>query len=254
VPDNNEPQTEARLLEHLVGSVLSSIVKSQGLAATQLVEMIEQIGFEPPTEGEARKARTFSFDFFRSEVDEATNEMVRRRVTANVPLLTLVNLPAIAIEEAKINMDLRLVAHEESGTPEDDQKPLRLFAVPAKKQLVRTPREAFAIDSAGTVKIQITMRQQETLGLEKVQNLLESGTEELISPESEIINAEDTQALPLEEPLDFDESMAFASAEAPALLASETPAPPKKAAPTKKAAPKKKARRRRGRDKGSGRG
>ncbi len=107
-----ESQGEAKLIEHLVGSVLSSIVKAQGLAASQLVEMLEAIGFEPATEEEGRRTRTFSFDSFRTEMDEETNRIVRRRVTARVPLLTLVNLPSITIHEANVQMDLRLVAHQ----------------------------------------------------------------------------------------------------------------------------------------------
>ena len=45
-------------------------------------------------------------------MDEETNRIVRRRVTARVPLLTLVNLPSITIHEANVQMDLRLVAHQ----------------------------------------------------------------------------------------------------------------------------------------------
>jgi hypothetical protein len=62
-----------------VGSVLSSIVKSQGLAASQLVDMVDKIGFEPATPGVPRNARTFSFDFFRSEIDLATNQIIRNK-------------------------------------------------------------------------------------------------------------------------------------------------------------------------------
>lgn len=184
--DEDNPLGEARLIEHLVGSVLSSIVKSQGLAASQLVDLIEEIGFEPRVGDEPRKTRTFDFDFYRSEVDDATQEVVRRKVTASVPLLTLVNLPAIAIQEAKVRMDLRLVAHQESQTPGEGSDALKLYAVPAKKQLVRTASEAFAIDSAGTIKIEVTMSQQEPLGLDKVQSLLDSGNEELTGPPTPI--------------------------------------------------------------------
>jgi len=170
-----------------VGSVLSSIVKAQGLAASQLVEMIDKVGFEPAVAGEPRRTRTFAFEFFRTEVDETTNELVRQKVTAHVPLLTLINLPSIAIHEAKVQMDLRLVAHQESGADADPDEaqppvtPLRLYAVPARKQLVRTAQEAFAIDSAGTIKIEMTMRQEPAVGLDKIQSMLESGAEERIA-------------------------------------------------------------------------
>ena len=39
--DEKESRGEAHLIEHLVGSVLGSVVKAQGLAATQLIDMVQ---------------------------------------------------------------------------------------------------------------------------------------------------------------------------------------------------------------------
>lgn len=104
------------------------------LAASQLVDMVDKIGFEPATPGVPRNARTFSFDFFRSKIDLATNHIIRNKITASVPLLTLINLPAISIQEATVDMDLQLVAHEQpTSVPGADQGPLNLWVVPAKK-------------------------------------------------------------------------------------------------------------------------
>lgn len=181
--DEAEARTDARLIEHLVGSVLTSVVKAQGLAASQLVQLIDEVGFEPEVPGQPRRARTFSFEFLRNEIDDETDTVVQRKVTANVPLLTLINLPSIAIEEAKIQMDLRLVAHQESSEGvEDPNSPLKLYAVPAKKQLVRSEQSTIAVDSAGTIKMQVTLRQQEPLGLERMQSLLEDGTDQIVEP------------------------------------------------------------------------
>jgi hypothetical protein len=184
---NRIEEREAQLIENIVGSVLSSVVKAQGLAASQLVEMIDKIGFE----GKPLKTRMFEFDFVRSEIDPATNQIVRKRVTASVPLLTLINLPAIAIEEAIIEMDLQLVAHEREAQDgrllkSPDQEPLKLYAVPARKQIVRSPEKALAVDAAGTIKMRLVMRQQTALGLQKVQSLLDSGSEENSSPEPKV--------------------------------------------------------------------
>ena len=182
--NKDESRDEAKPIEHLVGSVLTSIVKAQGLAASQLVDMIDEIGFEPRIPGEPRETRNFSFDYFRDELDEATNRVERRKVTASVPLLTLVNLPTIAIDEAKIRMDLRMVAQRQSTTASGEAEgPLQLFAVPAKKQLVRGAKEALAVDSAGTIKIEVTMRQQAPMGLDKIRNMLEGGASEAVDPD-----------------------------------------------------------------------
>src|SRR5215472_16881340 len=134
--DTTQSMGEAQLIEHLVGSVLSSIVKAQGLAASQLVDMVDKVGFYAATDNAPRQVRTFSFDFVRSEVDAQSGQIVKCNVTATVPLLTLVNIPAIAIQEATIDMDLQLVSHEESKSGGAGQ--LDLYAVPAKKQVVRS--------------------------------------------------------------------------------------------------------------------
>lgn len=187
---NRIEEREAQLIENIVGSVLSSVVKAQGLAASQLMEMINKIGFE---EAKPHKANMFEFDFVRSEIDPATNQIVRKRVTASVPLLTLINLPAIAIEEAIIEMDLQLIAHEREAQVKrvmgslEGQQPLKLYAVPARKQIVRSPEKALAVDAAGTIKMRLVMRQQTALGLQKVQSLLDSGSAENSVPEPKLL-------------------------------------------------------------------
>ncbi len=71
--DDTQSRGDAQLIEQFVGSILSSVVKAQGLAASQLMQIVETVGFEPPAPGVERKARTFTFDFYRTEVDPATN-------------------------------------------------------------------------------------------------------------------------------------------------------------------------------------
>jgi hypothetical protein len=95
-----------------------------------------------------------------------------------VPLLTLINLPAISIQEATVDMDLQLVAHEQpTSVTGADQGPLNLWVVPAKKQLVRTSQQALTVDSPGTIKIHVVMRQEAALGLDKIQSMLDSSSE-----------------------------------------------------------------------------
>ncbi|MEM9037565.1 MAG: DUF2589 domain-containing protein [Actinomycetota bacterium] len=175
--------TSAQPIEALVGSILSSVVKAQGLAGSQLVDMIEQVGFEPALDDEdaTRRPRMFEFDFFRNEVDEDTQEVVRNRVTARVPLITLINLPTIAIDEATIDMDLRIVSHSETGDGIDGA-PLQLRAVPAQKRLVRTSSEALTVDAAGTVRMRVTMRQRDPIGLDRIESLLDGAVDEEVGP------------------------------------------------------------------------
>jgi hypothetical protein len=171
-------ETTAQLVDQLVGGFLASVVKAQGLMATQLAEFVERVGFEPAAAGQPAKARTFSFSYMRNDVDPATGQIQSREVTATLPLLSIVNLPSLTVDEANIQFDLQLVAHEArpaatSGATKSLLAPAAHYAVTARKQSLRNKDQQTVIDPAGTVKMTVTVRRQPTLGLEKLQSLLD---------------------------------------------------------------------------------
>lgn len=208
-----EPVTgTARLVEEYLGSTLSSVVKAQGLLSSQLAEFIERVGFEPPSEEEPDaplRARTFSFEFARTEVGEG-DELVTRRVTASLPLLSIVSLPALAIESADIDMDLRIVATEAPTPPTPlptppspappapeprppagrptgplvpvDRPPLKLWSVPVRPRPL--PSGTPQAQTVGGIRISVTLRRLDLpLGLERVERLLNDGYREEITDE-----------------------------------------------------------------------
>jgi hypothetical protein len=194
-----EPVTgTARLVEEYLGSTLSSVVKAQGLLSSQLAEFIERVGFEPPSEEEPDaplRARTFSFEFARTEVG-AGDELVTRRVTASLPLLSIVSLPALAIDSADIEMDLRIVATEAPPVPAPqpagrrpagplvpvERPPLKLWTVPLRPQ--RPPAGSPSrpeVTTVGGIRVSVTLRRLDLpLGLERVERLLNEGYREEI--------------------------------------------------------------------------
>jgi hypothetical protein len=189
----------ARLVEDYLGSTLSAVVKAQGQLSSQLAEFIERVGFEPPSEAEPDaplRARTFSFEFARTEVG-AGDELVTRRVTATLPLLSIVSLPALAIESADIDMDLRIVATEAPPAPAPqpsglrpggalvpvDRPPLKLWTVPLRpKPPVGTgPPARPEPTTVGGIRVSVTLRRLDLpLGLERVERLLNEGYQEEI--------------------------------------------------------------------------
>ncbi|HSG90637.1 MAG TPA: DUF2589 domain-containing protein [Pseudomonadales bacterium] len=170
--------SQALLVEQMLGSTLGAIVRAQGLAASQLAELIEQVGFERAEDG-TLEARTFSFRFQRSELAEGSDTLVERTVTATLPLLSVVNLPAIGIDEAQLDLRLRLVAHDEAAPVASKLRAvslpsaLKLFAIPAKTQIVRGSATSTSVDPSGTLAIRVTLRRQESLGQDRLQDLLD---------------------------------------------------------------------------------
>lgn len=190
----------ARLIEDYLGSTLGSLVKAQGMLSSQLAEFIERVGFEAPEDGEGPlRARTFSFAFDRTEVG-AGDELVSRRVTATLPLLSIVTLPALAIDSADIRMDLRIVATEappEPPAPEPRppggppvgpvlppvRAPLKLWTIPVRPLPRLQPGQPTRSDPAtvGSIRVSVTLRRLDLpLGLERVERLLNEGYSEEI--------------------------------------------------------------------------
>lgn len=182
----------ALLVEELLGSTLSSVVKAQGLIATQLADFIERVGFEPAADDESpMRARTFSFEFNRAEVGE-DDQVVSRRVTATLPLLSIVNLPALTIETADIDMDLRLVATDPApDVPRPlmstERRPIRLWAIPGRSVPTPPPGQPAGsrTTTTGALKVRVTLRRMDMpLGLERLERLLADGyVEEVDEPE-----------------------------------------------------------------------
>ncbi len=191
----------ALLVEELLGSVLSSVVKAQGMVATQLAEFIERVGFEPREDDVAPlRARTFSFEFLRAEV-AGDDTVVSRRVTSTLPLLSIVSLPALSIETADIGMDLRLVATEQTddrpspGRPPvfPPVRPVKLWAVTGRPVgLVTAAGFGAATPTttsssvSGQVSVRVTLKRMDLpLGLERVERLLADGYTEEVEDEEE---------------------------------------------------------------------
>jgi len=181
-------QTHAQLIEELIGSTLASIVKTQGMVASQIAEIVETLGFEPAQANQPLRTRTFSFEFERSEIVEGSDEVRRKKVTATLPLLSIVNLPSLAIDEADIQLSLRLEAHDDalpqpaSRTKKLDTtalarlpQPRQMFVVAEKLAPTSTSSGNGSTSQRNTsMNVTIKLKQQPfPLGLDRLQALLE---------------------------------------------------------------------------------
>jgi hypothetical protein len=184
-------QTNAQLIEELIGSTLASIVKTQGMVASQIAEIVETLGFEPAQPNQPLRTRTFSFEFVRSEVVEGTDEIRRKKVTATLPLLSIVNLPSLAIDEADIQLSLRLVAHDDAA-PQAAPRPMKLETsklarLPQPRQMFVVAEKLAPVSTGGnggaqrntSMNVSIKLKQQPfPLGLDRLQALLEDSSEQ----------------------------------------------------------------------------
>lgn len=91
-------------LYQLIGAPLMAMVQGQAQAAQATAEFVDRIGFMPEdADGGARRLRMIAFHYTRPDM-----EGTLRRWRLDVPLLSLVPIPAIQISEGQIEFAVKI--------------------------------------------------------------------------------------------------------------------------------------------------
>jgi hypothetical protein len=112
---------------HLIGAPLKAAIESQALAAQSTIEFIEKVGFKqssqaPPDalftnpNGEASfgEIRNVTFKYSKRDQNQQDNTF-----SLTVPLLTIVPIPYIRIDEVNINFSCKLTDQVERNTSQN---------------------------------------------------------------------------------------------------------------------------------------
>lgn len=104
-------------MESLIGSPLKAACDSQIMLARSTVDFIRDVGFE------GDKTRTADFSFLQNVVtgkDAAGNDIIEQnKVSMEVPILAIVNIPSLMIDEVDITFDMEVKSSERSVETED---------------------------------------------------------------------------------------------------------------------------------------
>src|SRR5205085_6404650 len=99
-------------MEQIIGGPLQAIVKAQSLAANATATFIQQVGLlpaDPNNPGAGSVARTVDFSFKRLKPPpDDKSSVTQETVSLTVPLLTIVPVPFIRIEEATIDFECKV--------------------------------------------------------------------------------------------------------------------------------------------------
>ncbi len=109
--------TTAISFASLVGAQLTALIEAEAEAAETSAEFIENVGFEKDPNTGVMKLRSVTFEMLRRDVDGKT-----RKHLISVPVLTLVPIPLLTIEEADLEFDLTV---ETIKTETSDERPSR---------------------------------------------------------------------------------------------------------------------------------
>jgi hypothetical protein len=109
----------------LIGAPLLAAIEAQGQGAKATVDFIMAVGFEPPTAGDdvaietqpqPGKVRNVTFSYQR------TDGTVVQDASLTVPLLTIVPIPYLAIEEMTIDFMAKITEAINKSTTATDEK------------------------------------------------------------------------------------------------------------------------------------
>lgn len=99
-------------LEQLIGAVIAALVRADSHAAMATLDYMERVGFQPGEDGRLGALRMFTFEYERTSLDGITRTHVMR-----LPLLALVPIPSLQIEDCELSFDVNITGMEPSSMP-----------------------------------------------------------------------------------------------------------------------------------------
>lgn len=162
-------------LGELIGSLLSALVEGQTAATASSLEFVEQIGLSDDPANPGFKTVTIRYTKLDENQEPAEFEL-------ELPMLALVNIPSLAVKQAKISFsyDVVTTTHESSDDAAEESarplagivrpvRPVSLVGyVPRRTTTTRDSSERTGID------VEVTVESQGLpLGLERLLELTE---------------------------------------------------------------------------------
>lgn len=102
----------------LIGGPLTAACNAQTMLARSTLNFIEEVGLEPADASGVRKVRTANFSFDRT-ADGTDGKMGSENVEMNVPLLAIVNVPALSIDTVDVTFDMEVKSSPSSQSSSD---------------------------------------------------------------------------------------------------------------------------------------
>ena len=131
-------QVEQLPFSHLIGGPMSAAIEAQAQAAATTIDFMRQVGFAPAPDSEPDEednpdigaARTISFNYSVRTEDNPDEE---RDVSLTVPVLSIVPIPYIRIDEMSIDFTAKISElQQHKSVAKSEQTEGRAYRVKAK--------------------------------------------------------------------------------------------------------------------------
>ena len=173
-------QEMALPMEQIIGGPLQAIIKAQSMAASTTANFIKTVGLNTTDGGKTYVARTVDFSFNRKK-PQADGSVINETVDLSVPLLTIVPVPYIRVQQAVIDFQCTV----SSSTIDTSKTSFGLdvsasggffgvdFSVSASYSTESTRKSE--VTRTATLKVQVTaVQDQIPAGLAKVLDILQT--------------------------------------------------------------------------------
>ncbi|HLJ27596.1 MAG TPA: DUF2589 domain-containing protein [Candidatus Angelobacter sp.] len=177
-------------MEQIIGGPLQAVIKAQSMAASASAQFITQVGLQQDPTTKVMVARTVDFSFKRLKPPaDDKSQATQETVDLTVPLLTIVPIPFIRVEEATIDFECKV----SSSTLDTSQQNFSLdasasggffgvnFSVKASYSQQSTHKDQ--VDKSATLHVTVKAVQDDMPGgLKKMLEILETAVVDGLKP------------------------------------------------------------------------
>lgn len=180
----------------LIGGPLQAACDAQTMLARSTLNFIEEVGLEAPDANGVRKVRTANFSFDRAADQMGDGKTASEKVEMNVPLLAIVNVPALSIDVVDVTFDMEVKSSTSSESSSDKNGELEANAglkigpfsmnVKIKGSIACHEKNTRSSDNSAKYHVQVHASQQKTPeGLMRMLDIISSA----VAPSSVSRNA-----------------------------------------------------------------
>lgn len=115
-------------MHSLIAGPLLAACEAQSMLAASTAKFIQEVGLETSGDGKVSKVKTTAFSFQRGLLGENGQSAGTETVKMEVPLLSIVKIPTLAIDDMNITFDMEVKSAESSEKTNDKKGELNADA------------------------------------------------------------------------------------------------------------------------------
>jgi hypothetical protein len=167
--------------EAMIGGPLSAVVKAQAQSALTSVDFIKSVGFKTDDQGNITEPVDVTFSYTK-EVEKEDGTGTEERVhSLTVPILTMLPIPFIRVEETTIDFNAKIVATEYTKTESEMASSAEVTAKAGWACFSASLKANFSYKKSSAQGSNIERTYSMNIHVRAVQDELPAGTERLIS-------------------------------------------------------------------------